>query len=361
MRSLFSPRQRVAAPPSLPLDVVACPLCESDRHDPVMAAPDVLHGIPGTYTIVRCRDCRHAFTNPRPTLAALVDCYPDDYGCHADVPSEPPAAAEPPPPSRAVRMLRGVPGLPRLYRWLADKRSEVLPPPPVLGARAIELGCGRGDFLVRLQQAGWQPVGVDLVPRSVELGRSRGLDVRLGTLADLTSDGEAAAVFGWMVLEHTPDPAAVLADAARLLGPGGFLALSVPDFAAWDRRLFGRWWRGLELPRHLQHFTPATLRRALGEAGFEQVVVVHQRSAFNLVSSVGLWLRARQRTQSLGQRLLNFCDAPSMLGELALAPLAKLLGAFGQSGRLTVTAQRATTSPHQPSGMPTRTETRAAS
>ena len=148
------------------------------------------------------------------------------------------------------------------------------------------------------------------------------------------------AIFGWMVLEHTEAPRETLDEAFRLLTPGGLLALSVPDFAAWDRRLFGAYWRGLELPRHLQHFTPATLEAALTRSGFDVERVIHQRSAFNIVCSVGLLLREWRATRGLGQRLIDFTDSPSMLGELALAPLAKVLGVTRQSGRMTVLARK---------------------
>ena len=324
-----------SADDTITLNEVPCPLCGAAASTPQLTTPDVLHGVPGVFTAARCDGCGHVFMNPQPAAASLAACYPDMYACHSDEVT--PADAPPPEAGRAVRLMKWVPGLRPLYRWLADKRSEVIPPP----GRVLELGCGRGDFLVRLQQAGCDAVGVDLVARSVDVCRARGLDVRHGTLA--AQQFEAAsfdAVCGWMVLEHTPDPRETIAEAARLLRPGGMLAFSVPDYAAWERRLFGRFWMGLELPRHLQQFTPATLRRLLSEEGLAVESVVHQRSAFYLVGSAGLALRSRPMTRRLGQRLIDFVDSPPMLGELALAPLAKLLGWIGQSGRLTVIARR---------------------
>ena len=322
---------------------IVCPLCRTDAATTQAEVGDVLHGLPGTFRLVRCTACGHVFMNPQPTANSLAACYPDEYGCHTD-------AAEPVdlPPSgrtddttlavpRSVRILKWVPGLRSLYRWLAEKQSDVV---PSLG-RTLELGCGRGDFLTRLRDAGHEVVGVDLVPRSVELCRRRGFDTRLGTLPEQDLPPQSVdAICGWMVLEHTPDPREVIAAAARAIRPGGTLALSVPDYGSLLRRLLGPYWLDLDPPRHLQHFTPRTLRALLAEEGFAVETLRHQRSAFGLVGSIGLWLRSGRSTRRFGDRVIGFVDSPSMRGELALAPLAKLLGWTRQSGRMTAVARR---------------------
>ena len=278
--------------------------------------------------------------NPQPTRESLAACYPSDYGCHIELAEQDVITSEPPPASRAVRAMKWVPGLRTLYRWLAEKQADVVPPVQGQG-RALEFGCGRGEFLRRLQCAGWSVVGVDLVEQSVQSGIARGFDVRHGTLAEQQFPAESFdAIAGWMVLEHTPDPCETIRECRRLLSRDGQLLLSVPNFAALERRVFGPYWCGLELPRHLQHFSPSSLRRLLESEGFQVVSLVHQRNAFNLVWSLGLWMRERTPFRRTGQRLISFVDNPSMRGELALAPLAKLLGVVRQSGRMTVVARK---------------------
>ena len=71
----------------------------------------------------------------------------------------------------------------------------------------------------------------------------------------------------YQTLEHMPDPVDALSRARELLAPGGRVVIGVPNFGALDRRLFGASWDGLELPRHLYHFTRASLRNVLTTAG----------------------------------------------------------------------------------------------
>ena len=51
------------------------------------------------------------------------------------------------------------------------------------------------------------------------------------------------------------------------LAPGGLLIVEVPNAGGLGAALFGRAWSGLELPRHLSHFTPETLERTVRKAG----------------------------------------------------------------------------------------------
>jgi SAM-dependent methyltransferase len=70
------------------------------------------------------------------------------------------------------------------------------------------------------------------------------------------------------VLEHVHDPLDLLVHVRRRLGPGGRLAVTVPNVDGPGARWFGPGWAGLDLPRHLTHFGPQTLRRMLDRAGF---------------------------------------------------------------------------------------------
>ena len=289
--------------------------------------------------------------NPQPVAESIGDCYPNNYGPHRAAESKPKAeeftSLTEAPSSIAtkpwyMRLGAGrIPGLKGVYDWLSDKKSEVIPA-NTPGKSAIEIGCANGDFLMRLRDNGWDVQGVEPALHAADTAKSLGLTIHHGTL-DTVSLPEASvdAVFAWMVIEHLPQPVTTLGQIHRLLKPNGILAFSVPNFGCWEPVVFGRQWDAYELPRHLQHFTPKTVKRMLEANGFADVEIVHQRSLLNVVGSLGFKLRSWKPNSKLAARLIAWPHSPGMWSQLALSPIAKLLAVLRQGGRLTITARRA--------------------
>jgi SAM-dependent methyltransferase len=122
-----------------------------------------------------------------------------------------------------------------------------------------------------MHQEGWQVTGLDATVSADVLAQARDrYPVLSGTLphADLTP-ASFHVITMWQSLEHVHDPLAVLQEARRLLMPGGGLLVTVPNIAGASFRWFGSAWFGLDLPRHLTHFTPVTLYRMMHRAGFQ--------------------------------------------------------------------------------------------
>lgn len=333
--------------PPTRLESHPCPLCGSRDARPVVRAPDRLYGVPGVYQVVRCQSCQHRFTNPRPAAEDLSRYYPADYAPHHGADQSTAAS----PATRAAesgaapwylsRPIRAIPGLRRLYYWLRADDVYLFPPLAENPLRTLELGCAHGGFLQQLRDRGWQAQGVELASEAAERARRRGFEVHVGTLESAQLPAEQFdAAFAWMVIEHVHDPLATLVELHRLLVPCGWLSLSVPNANCWERAIFGNYWFGLQLPTHLQHFSRAGVIHTLDRAGFEVVQVRSQAHLLTLIGSLGLWLRAQRATRRLGQWLLDYCTHPRMWGQVLLAPLAKLLAAWGQTGCLTVLARR---------------------
>jgi SAM-dependent methyltransferase len=80
------------------------------------------------------------------------------------------------------------------------------------------------------------------------------------------------------VLEHVHDPRRLLAEAHRILSPGGWLVVQVPNVRSLQARLFGKRWAAVDIPRDLYYYAPAILGRLLEAGGFEVVRVVHRTS-----------------------------------------------------------------------------------
>jgi 2-polyprenyl-6-hydroxyphenyl methylase/3-demethylubiquinone-9 3-methyltransferase len=113
-----------------------------------------------------------------------------------------------------------------MLHWLAEARAALLPPAGRAGAVLVDLGCGAGVLAPRVAPLGYHHVGVDLVGVSLRQAREHGVTPVLADVARLPlADGCADAVSAGEILEHVTDPARVIAEACRILRPGGTLVL----------------------------------------------------------------------------------------------------------------------------------------
>jgi SAM-dependent methyltransferase len=104
------------------------------------------------------------------------------------------------------------------------------------GSRALDVGCGSGEFLSYLRQLGASPAGIDPAPGMVELARARvpDADVRLGAIEELPwPDGSFDAVTAFNALQFAGDTLDALAECVRVARPGGHVA--VANWAEGDR------------------------------------------------------------------------------------------------------------------------------
>ena len=143
-------------------------------------------------------------------------------------------------------------------------------------ARALDVGCGRGDLAAVLVERGWRVTGVEPSADACAVRGSRGVDARQGTLADveLEPGAYAGAVFQHS-LEHVTDPVADLRLVRGRAAPGGVVSITVPNFGSWQARRFGSRWFHLDLPRHRVHFTPQGCAPRSSAAGLDVVARAH--------------------------------------------------------------------------------------
>lgn len=140
-----------------------------------------------------------------------------------------------------------------LGRWAPDARTF------------LEVGSGTGGFIAALreQRPDVTARGVEPSAGAAELARARGVDVGPGTFEDLPADDASADVLLALdVLEHCADDAVALAEAARVVRPGGVLLLTVPALA-------GLWSPHDELNHHYRRYSPESLTTVVEGAGFE--------------------------------------------------------------------------------------------
>jgi 2-polyprenyl-3-methyl-5-hydroxy-6-metoxy-1,4-benzoquinol methylase len=143
----------------------------------------------------------------------------------------------------------------------------VIPPGQIL-----DLGCRDGSLAAAIGLPGGRTVGADIDTAALSAadGHVRPCAVDLWKGFPFRSEAFDLVVAGEIV-EHVPFPDELVAEAERVLRPGGRLVGSVPNaFRLKNRLLFlsGQWFE--RDPTHLRHFSPGALRSLLGTR-FERV------------------------------------------------------------------------------------------
>jgi 2-polyprenyl-3-methyl-5-hydroxy-6-metoxy-1,4-benzoquinol methylase len=185
--------------------------------------------------------------------------------------------------------------------------------------RLLDVGAGPGFLLGVAKGRGWDAVGLDLNEWAVAYGRDElGVDVRHGALDEQAFVGESFdAVTMLDVVEHVPDPDALLAQAARLVRPGGGIALLTPDAGSLASRLLGRRWPEVRRRgEHLVLFSVRGLTSALARHGFVATgahSIGKEATLATLVADVapiapGLIGKVREAVEQrpIGQRVVEF-------------------------------------------------------
>ena len=151
--------------------------------------------------------------------------------------------------------------------------------------RLLDVGCGGGSFLEAAVRSNWEAHGVEVSRTAAEHIRARGLQVFCGELekADYP-EGHFDVVILSEVLEHVPNPGALLASSARVLRPGGLLWGTTPHGRGISARLLDLGWSTVCPPEHLQLFSIGGIRQLFTSVGFGQIeVATHGTNPYEII------------------------------------------------------------------------------
>jgi len=254
---------------------IDCPICGSSSLQPFLTARDIYLFGPGEFDLVRCASCSLVFVNPRPTPEGMAVHYPEHYWA-------------PPPPEDAKPYLDT--GMRRALRLLQDEYP---------GGRVLDVGCGVGRMAALMRQKGLDAFGLDPYEHACRTARETyGIEAICAPLQQSGLPEQSVdAVTLFDVLEHVHDPVGDLREVLRILRPGGAVIVKAPNMAALQAGLFRHLWYCLDVPRHLLHFSPTSLAKALQAAGFADVrcsAVPDAAGALMFEASVLYWLRGMQ-------------------------------------------------------------------
>ena len=189
---------------------------------------------------------------------------------------------------------------------------------PSPGARLLEIGSGNGSMLQKMQARGWEVAGIEFDPACVAQTQALGLQCYDRDLRELDLPSESFdAIYMGHVIEHLYDPRTLLLECRRILKPGGQMVIVTPNSQGWGHRHYGKHWRGLEAPRHLQIFSPGSLRRIVHESGFTRYGLhTTNRSAWYALGMSAAMRNARRRNASHDAAMLSMISARGLAYEI---------------------------------------------
>jgi SAM-dependent methyltransferase len=231
-----------------------CPICGHTGAQEWLRAPDRLHGRQEQYTLVRCPGCSLVWLSHPPK--------PEDMHLHY---------------TDAYHKLISAGGENSPQRW--GFRKATLAKYKQSGA-LLDLGCSSGSFLEFVRSKSWELYGIEMSADGARTAEARsGAEVFVGNILDAPFQRETFDVITCFdVLEHLYEPRRVMAKVGEWLKPGGIFYVLVPNVDSAEARVFGSYWHGLEMPRHLFHYTPTSLKFLAESAGLRKVSLETRRN-----------------------------------------------------------------------------------
>lgn len=237
----------------LETEEAACPICFGKDFQPVFSAQNMDFLVRSSFDVVSCKNCGLLMTNPRPTQDSIGDFYEGGFyetkeGLFKRMFVSP-----------VMRIFHKL----RLRQVTRQKET----------GRLLDVGCGKGKFLAAAARSGWEAWGIEPSQRGLSFARNvDGMKIIGGRFEDAElPDAYFDVVTMWHTLEHFYEPVEILTNIHQKLTDDGLLLIRVPNSGSWDFKLGKDKWFHLDVPRHLYHFSPATLLALLERSGFKVI------------------------------------------------------------------------------------------
>ncbi|MFO1187075.1 MAG: class I SAM-dependent methyltransferase [Alphaproteobacteria bacterium] len=212
------------------------------------------------FTVIDCETCGFAHVTPLPSEADLAAHYAKDYYGQIK-------------PDYLARAKADEPWA----RLGFDDRLDILEANLPKGRRRLlDIGSGPGLFAAHARSRGWAAEGIEPSGQACAHARSLDVPVTCGTFDDKTATqlGKFDAITLTNMLEHVPDPAAILLRAHECLAEHGLVCVTVPnDYNGFQTTLrtngAAPWW--IAPPHHLNYFGFDSLARLVSRVGFQEI------------------------------------------------------------------------------------------
>ncbi len=231
-----------------------CPACRSASIKPILEVKD--HSVSGKqFSIWECVDCSLRFTQDVPDENSIGEYYKsENYISHTNT-------------SKGF--------INQLYQTvrkgtLRQKRKLIYKVTGKAKGTLLDIGSGTGAFVNEMQTHGWNVTGLEPDEDARKVAKE-------SFQSDLKSTDELFrlpenyfdAITLWHVLEHVHELHKYLERFKTLLKQDGRLTIAVPNYTSFDASAYREYWAAYDVPRHLYHFSPASMKTLIEKKGMK--------------------------------------------------------------------------------------------
>jgi len=256
------------------LETNLCPLCNSDKSTITFNGKDFLYS-KKDFTVVSCSSCGVMYTNPRVKKNQIGNYYFKGYSPYKPVKRNP-----------LLRTMIDLSG-----NIFGNINIEIHKDIKSYNFKTVlEVGPGSGSLLQFLKKNNYQVAGVEIDNDCVERIKAQGIECYCGELSDykrMLGTRKFELIILCHVLEHLYNPREIIEIIYSLLSDNGILYMILPDVGSIEAKLFGKYWIGWDLPRHVVHYNRNTVRDLLTKSGFKVISIRKNISSSFFIESIG--------------------------------------------------------------------------
>ncbi len=225
----------------------SCPGCGSTTIQKVVTTKDFM--VTGQeFEIWECSSCTLRFTQAIPTETEIGAYYQSEsYVSHTDT------------QKGLINKLYH-----RVRKITLKGKQKLVESVPHTGKQLLDIGAGTGAFADYMRKQGWQVSGIE----ADESARKKaaelyGLTLYANPELFYLQQNHYDIITLWHVLEHVHTLHEYLEQIKKILANNGTLLIAVPNYTSYDAALYKEHWAAYDVPRHLYHFSPGSMRALL--------------------------------------------------------------------------------------------------
>lgn len=231
----------------------SCVVCGSDNYATLFFNKDYTVS-EQSFEVVSCLKCSFVWTKNPPLPESIGEYYiSDEYISHSDVKNDL--------KDKLFHFAR---------RLMLNKKSKLIE--SISTAKKgvlLDIGCGTGYFLNKMQYCGWNVFGFEPSDNARSVAANN-FNLNIFDSNELYKfDKKVDVITMWHVLEHVYDLDGYIKKFSEILNDDGLVVVAVPNIDSFDSGIYKSEWAALDTPRHLWHFNSNTISLLFVKYGFK--------------------------------------------------------------------------------------------